>query len=741
MSNPGGKVSGALFTVTILTGSFLLFLIQPMLARMALPWLGGAPNVWNSAMLVYQALLLAGYYYAHRLSRLALRRQVQVHLALFLVAALTLPVGLAQLAPPPPGNEVWWVPLLLATSIGPVFFAVSAQAPLMQRWYAAHPAAGQPWALYAASNLGSFGGLIAYPLLAEPLLPLRQQAWLWSGGYVLLAGLIALCARARRNALEPQGSIIPHAAETSAIPHARLRLWVLLAAVPSGLMLSTTTHLTTDIFAMPLLWVVPLGLYLLSFVIAFADWRGPARVCAALAWLAVLSVGGMAAVSYGWMGLVPLICSVVLLFFVCTALHARLYDLRPEPAQLTTFYLAMSAGGALGGLFTALIAPLAFDWVWEYPLLVLAAAMLLPRGILPDWRNATGLEPALRWLALGGLVVAGAVLCWTLYYANMYFDSRPQRWPLTGGLALVGLALVPWRWLAVLLLGAVMLVQGGLDTLADTRAGQRSRSYFGIYTVRDHPEERMRTLLHGTTVHGEQSLDPARARMPLAYYGPDSGAGIVFGHAPELLGDQARVGVLGLGAGTLTCFFQPGQTLTVFEIDPAVVSLSRNGTFTYLQLCAPQTRIVLGDARLELARQPRGSFDLLAIDAFSSDSVPMHLFTHEAFGVYLDALSEHGVMMVHISNNFIDLEPALAAELKARGLAAALRDDNPPADTDYWATSWVAVSRDPARIARIKLLVPAAQWRALGNPAPSVWRDDYASILPYITWTNFLGMR
>ena len=215
----------------------------------------------------------------------------------------------------------------------------------------------------------------------------------------------------------------------------------------------------------------------------------------------------------------------------------------------------------------------------------------------------------------------------------------------------------------------------------------------------------------------------------------------MFGHARQLLGDQARAGVLGLGAGTLTCFAQEGQSWTVFEIDPAVVSLSRNGTFTYLQRCAPAAKIVVGDARLELARQPRGSFDLLAIDAFSSDSVPMHLFTHEAFGVYLDALSAHGVMMVHISNNFIDLEPALAAELKARGLAAALRDDNPQAGTDYWATSWVAVSRDPAQIARIKALVPGAQWRALGKPAPAVWRDDYASILPYITWTNFLGMR
>ena len=731
----------ALFAVTILTGSFLLFLIQPMVARMALPRLGGAPNVWNSAMLVYQALLLGGYYYAHRLSRWPLRRQAQVHLGLFALAALTLPITLANLAPAAPGNEVWWVPLLLALSVGPVFFAVSAQAPLMQRWYAAHADAGQPWALYAASNLGSFGGLIAYPLLVEPWLALRQQAWLWSAGYLLLLVLIALCARARWSLPETSGIMIPEAPNNPAISRRRIGLWMLLAAIPSGLMLSTTTHLTTDIFAMPLLWVMPLGVYLLSFTFAFADRRGPARVISALAWVGVLSVGGMAMVSYGWMGLVPLVCSVVLLFLICTALHARLYDLRPGADQLTAFYLAMSAGGALGGVFTALIAPAAFDWVWEYPLLMLAAAALLPRGALPDWRRGAGLDPALRWAALGGLVLTGGVIVWQLYEANLYVESRSLRWPLTAAAAVIGLMLVPWRAAVLAMLLAVMLAQGGYDTMVDTRAGLRTRSYFGVYTVRTYPKDQLRTMLHGTTLHGEQSTDPMRRRIPLAYYGSGSGAAIVFGNARELLGPKARVGVLGLGTGTLACFAQGDQPWTLFEIDPAVLRLSTNGTFTYLSLCAPQAKVILGDARLELAKAPRGSFDLLAIDAFSSDSVPMHLFTHEAFGVYLDALSPHGVMLVHISNNFINLEPALAAELKARGLAAALRDDNPQRDTDYWATSWVAVSRDPAQIARITALDPDAPWRALGPPAPRVWRDDYASFLPYVTWHNFLGMR
>lgn len=732
--------SRTLFVVTILTGSFLLFLIQPMVARMALPRLGGAPNVWNSAMLVYQALLLGGYAYAHWLSRWPIRRQARIHLVLFALAALTLPIGLADLAPATPGMEVFWVPLLFAASIGPVFFLVSAQAPLMQRWYAQNPDSGAPWALYAASNLGSFGGLIAYPLLVEPYLPLHLQAWGWSAGYLALLGLIALAARSRSGLAYAEGIMIPQSKEASELPAKTIALWIALSAIPSGLMLSTTTHITTDIFAMPLLWVVPLGLYLLSFSIAFADRRGAARWISAAAWFGIFAIGGMAAVSSGWTGVIPLVSSIVLLFLLCTALHSRLYDLRPDASRLTAFYLAMSAGGALGGLFTALVAPLVFDWVWEYPLLVLAAATLLPRGALPDWRHAVSLDPPLRRMLLGGLVIAVLVLAWMIFDAGRQLETLWQRWPLTALLVLLAVGLVPWRWLATSVLAVVILAQGGLDTIEDSHAGIRTRSYFGIYTVRDYPDKQVRTLLHGTTLHGEQSTDPARARVPLAYYGQGSGVAIVMGLAPRLLGEEARIGVLGLGTGTLSCLASPGQTWTFFEIDQAVVDLSGNGSFTYRNECTPQAQMVLGDARLELARQPHGSFDFLAIDAFSSDSVPLHLFTHEAFGVYLDALSPKGVMMVHISNNYIDLEPALSAQLAARGLFAAKRFDNPQPGQELFASEWVAVSRDPAQIARIRGLVPQYRWTALSKPAPAVWRDDHASVLPYVRWTSFLGI-
>jgi hypothetical protein len=730
--------SRALFVATILTGSFLLFLVQPMVARMALPRLGGAPNVWNSAMLVYQALLLAGYWYAHRLSRWPLKRQSRLHLILYAVALVTLPVALVDLPAPSPGTEVFWVPALLALSIGPVFLLVSAQAPLMQRWYALHPQAGEPWALYAASNLGSFGGLIAYPLLVEPVLPIRAQAWVWSAGYLVLLGLIALCVRARRGL--PEAALVQTDVPAEPIPARRMALWIVLAAVPSGLMLSTTTHLTTDIFAMPLLWVIPLGIYLFSFVIAFADRRGPAHAVTALAWLATLSIGGLAMVSQGSNGLLPVIASVALLFFICVALHARLYDLRPAPEQLTTFYLAMSIGGALGGLFTALIAPLLFDWVWEHPLLVIAAALLLPRERLLDWTRLGGLQAELKYLAIGSLVAGAAALAWFLYDANQLAGERTLlHWALSAGLALNGLALVPWRPLALLVLGSALLVQGGFETIEDSRKGIRLRSYFGIYTVRDYPASKLRTLAHGTTLHGQQSTDSALRCLPMSYYGPGSGAGISFANASRLFPVQPKLGVVGLGTGSLAGYAKPDQTWTVFEIDQTVLGLSQRGHFTFLSHCAPQAKVVLGDARIALGRARAGAFDLLAIDAFSSDSIPLHLFTHEAFGVYLDALSPRGILLVHISNRYIELEPALMAEVAARGLHAAVREDVPPASSPWTPSTWVAVSRDPEQLRAMAAMAPAMPWRKPGPAAPRVWTDDHASILPYVTWRNFLG--
>ena len=731
-SEPGVGVRRPLFVATVLVGSFLLFAIQPMVARLALPQLGGAPNVWNSAMLVYQALLLGGYAYAHLLSRWPVRTQATVHLALLALAALTLPIHLANLPPPAPGREALWVPLLFVVSIGPVFFLVSAQAPLMQRWYSAHPRAGEPWALYAASNLGSFAGLLAYPLLAEPLLGLRQQAWTWSVGYAVLLALIALCAWTRwsgRHAAEATGE------PAEPLPAGRIVQWLVLAAVPSGLMLSTTTHLTTDVFAMPLLWVIPLGLYLLSFVAAFADRRPFAQAVSRVTPVLLLLAGGYAMTSRGTGSLSLALAGVVLLFAVAVTLHARLYDLRPPASRLTLFYLVMSAGGALGGLLTALIAPLSFDWVWEHPLLIVAAALLIPQRPLFGWMGLEGMTRSMIVGTVAALVVFAGFLGWLL--SGLDPGQNLLSLFLTLAIAFCGVLALGVRLGFVAILGILMLAHGGIETIRFTLDDARSRSYFGVYTVRDYPDQRQRVLSHGTTMHGMQFTD-ARRRTPTTYYGPTSGIGIAMQRAPQLFGPRARVGVVGLGTGTLACWRRPGQRWTFFEIDRAVLELSRDATFTYLRDCAPDASVRLGDARLELAKLPPASFDVLAVDAFSSDAIPLHLLTAEALAVYQRALAPNGLLMLHISNRYFALEPQLSASLRSLGLDARELTDSPKRDSVRASSVWLAVARDPAQLA--KVTAGRSDWQALPE-APGIrpWTDEHASILPAVRWANLLG--
>jgi hypothetical protein len=737
---PQLPVARGLFVATILVGSFLLFLVQPMVARMALPRLGGAPNVWNSAMIVYQSLLLAGYAYAHALSRAAPQRQAAMHLALLCLCGLTLPIALAAPGDFAPGWEVLWVPLLLLLTTGPVFFAVSAQAPLMQRWFAAHPRAGEPWALYAASNVGSLVGLMAYPLLAEPLLSIERQSLAWSAGYAALVLLVAACAFTRRLPATPGVD-----AREYPVPGAhprpgakRIGHWIVLSAVPSGLMLSTTTHLTTDIFAMPLLWVIPLSLYLLSFVIAFADRRDFAWTFSLFAPPVVLLCGGVAMLSHGSGGFVVALASLALLLSVATSLHARLYELRPVTEHLTGFYLAMSAGGALGGAFTAIAAPVLFDWVWEHPLLVVAAALLMPMPILLNWHRLDGLDPQMARIAAFVFLLAALVLAWLLHGIVSERGPDMQRAFLTVMLCGLGLLLVPWRGLFVAVLAALMLAQGGIDTIESTLEGERSRSYFGIYTVQDLPASRTRQLVHGTTLHGQQSADPDSARAPSTYYGATSGVGLVLDRAPALFGPQARIGIVGLGVGTLSCYRRGQQRWTFFEIDPKVVEFSHNGTFTYLSRCVPDARIVLGDARLKLDGEQPGSFDVLAIDAFSSDAIPLHLITREAVEVYLRALAPDGIVVLHISNRFVDLEPVVAAIARELGLASSLRLDIPVDRAVLTSSAWVALARERATLELLAQARPDAPWDSLAPPARRAWSDDHASILPHIRWSKLL---
>ena len=733
MSNP----RRALFVATILAGSFLLFMVQPLVARMALPRLGGAPAVWNSAMLVYQALLLGGYAYAHALGRLTLRRQALVHLAVLVLAGLTLPIALADMPPLAAGWEPVWVPLLFLATIGPVFFAVSAQAPLIQRWYAADASAGDPYWLYAASNLGSFAGLIAYPLLVEPNWSLAQQSRGWSLGYALLIVLVAATALSRwRSASAAGPEEAPEAAQP--IGASRILYWIALAAVPSGLMLSTTTHLTTDIVAMPLLWVIPLGLYLLSFVFAFNERSHLGQAFTRVAPFMLALAGGFAMASRGTDGVTVAGAAVLMLLIVAVALHRRLYLDRPDPSQLTLFYLVMSAGGALGGLFTALIAPVAFDWVWEHPLLVLAAAALLADRPLIDWTGRLGIAPRYRRAAFLVVLLAIAVLAGMLYEAVRDQDSFAVT-ALMVGIAALSMLLLGNRLAFTAAMLALMLGRGGYDTLDSSLDGTRERSFFGVYSVRESEFDGLRGLTHGTTLHGLQYADPRREREPTSYYTRSSGVGMALAQAERVVGAGARVGVVGLGVGTLACYRRPDQAYEFFEIDPVVASYSKDGTFTFLSRCAPRAPIHFGDARLKLAAVRPAHFEILVIDAFSSDSIPVHLMTREAFAIYRRALTPGGLLLVHISNRYIDLEPVVAALATESGLHARQRVDLDKGDAGRSPSLWVALSADPATLVRLEAGSPDGVWEPMPPASSRAWSDDFASILPFLRWEKVLG--
>ncbi len=718
-----------LFVATVFTGSFLLFLMQPLVARMALPRLGGAPAVWNSAMLVYQALLLGGYAYAHVAGRLRPVWQGVLHLALFGLAALWLPLGLGIANPPADASPILWVPWLLVASIGPLFFVVSAQAPLMQRWFALREPGANPYALYAASNLGSFGGLLAYPLLLEPLLPLGTQTLAWSIGYALLCTLILGCVL-----LLPRRAELVVAAQPASDPAPTLKMrlqWIALAAVPSGLILAATTHITTDILAMPLIWVAPLGLYLLSFTFAFAD-NGRFAPLVSRYFPIVLIVAGAAAGS-GVVGnlWLMMIGDLAIVFLGAVTLHYRLYGLRPGPSRLTDFYLCMSVGGVVGGIFCALVAPALFDWLYEYPLLILGAALLMP--LRPD---ALPLSPMQRrWVPLAAILLS-------MFAGGLFIGTPPVLLMAASLIAIAFLArlAIGSRTVFATCIAALILGLGCWANIVRTiEHHSRTRSYFGIYTVGENGTGigHARILIHGTTTHGIQLRDPALATWPTSYYAQGSGIGVAMRAAPAMFGAKARIGVVGLGAGTLACYAKPGQDWLFYEIDPAIAAIARNPRdFTFLSRCLPNVPIEIGDARLTLATAPAASRDLLAIDAFSSDAIPMHLLTREAIANYARVVTPDGLLMFHISNKYVDLEPVLAAAAAADGWQIAVRDyrpDDQAAARRAAPSIWVAMSRSAPTLDRLRASDPAAPWRPIRARAGfTAWSDDYGSIMPLL---------
>ena len=737
----------SLYGATIFAGACLLFLVQPMFARMALPLLGGAPAVWNTAMVFYQAVLLAGYAYAHVTMRwLGARRQAGLHLLVLLVPLLALPIALpAGWIPPGDTSPIPWLLALLAAAVGLPFFAVSATSPVLQAWFAAtgHPTARDPYVLYAASNVGSMLALLAYPALAERLLRLDSQSHLWAWGYGILVVLVAGCALALWRAgaasrgketengalTAPVGAGAPDEADRPITPARRAR-WVLLAAVPSSLMLSVTTYLSTDIAAIPLLWIVPLAIYLLSFALVF----GRHRLIPHRAWVELLPVAllplVLVLVARANEPLLLVIPTHLAVFFVAAMVcHGELARDRPDPRYLTTYYLWLSVGGVVGGAFTALVAPRVFTNVLEYPL-VLALLPLLPLRPAAAWqgRRRQVLDVVLP-LALGILTVA---LIAGLERAGKGAEAIGP----AVGLATL-LCLTFWRRPVRLALGlAALLLAGSVYRGEEGQLLFAERSFFGVSRVTRSPGGDYHMLMHGTTLHGMQSLDPARRREPLTYYHARGPLGQFFG-TPEGPSPRRTVAVVGLGAGSVACYGAPGQRWTFYEIDPTVLRIASNPRyFTFLRDCPPKVFVVLGDARLTLARAPDAAYDLMILDAYSSDSPPLHLLTLDAVRLYLSKLAPGGVIFLNISNRHLVLEPVVGAIARAAGLVARTRNDAHVDDAQRVAgkveSQWVAMARREEDLGTLR---DHALWKAPAAPPNlSPWTDDFASLLTAFRW-------
>lgn len=742
-----------LFSITALLGAGLLFLVEPMFARMVLPLLGGAPAVWNTCLVFYQVALLAGYLYAHLAgTRLPGRRQVVLHAVLLAVAAVVLPIAVrGGGSPPASANPIGWVFQLLILSLGLPFFVLATTGPLLQRWFASLPRdrAGDPYWLFAASNIGSFLALLGYPFLIEPAMRLRTQSLAWTGGYALFAVLMLACgamvwrlgsttaapapataAEAPARASSRRGAAPVPPTETTPDQGDRLR-WLGLAAVPSTLMMSVTTFISMDVASVPLLWVVPLALYLLTFVLAFSERQlVPHRVVSALFPFAVVLIVGLV-LAPPVFPMITIGLHLAAFFVVALACHGELSAARPPAEGLTEYYLWLSAGGAVGGLFNALVAPFVFVNPFEYPLGAIASVLLLPGAVAGP---AVAEGSALGRFGRHVLTVVPVLLVAAMLQLVHVFDtSIPHdafaRYAFIFALPLAGafaLRAAPLRMGLALALVAVM----GSFVRYDNRVPLHvERNFFGVHRVMFTGRERL--MLSGTTNHGVQSVNPALKCEPLSYYSKGGPVGQLLEGLPGDAGTR-RMGVVGLGTASMAAYARPGQSWTFYEINPVVEQLARDPEyFTYLRDCAPDARVVTGDARLMLAREPDASFDVLVLDAFSSDAIPVHLMTVEALDLYFRKLAPGGVLALHISNRFLALTPVVSSLARRSGLVGVVQvhlpsDDQRAISAEIVPSRWAVVAR---REPDLGALASDSRWRSLDDFEGPLWTDDYSNVL------------
>lgn len=858
------RAAAPVFALALFSSAALIFVLQPLFARMVTPLLGGSPQVWNTSMAFFQAALLAGYLYAHLLQRVKdLRAQAAIHVAVLALAWLVLPISVTDLLGPPSSEHpAIWLVGVLAVSVGAPFAAASATAPLLQAWYArtGRSDAHDPYYLYAASNLGSFGGLLAYPIVIEPLLGAQAQSGAWSAGYVAVVALIVLAGALTLAAHGEAPRPLEHLADP---PTWRQRsYWIAAAAIPSALTLAVTLHITTDVASAPMLWVAPLALYLATFVLAFA--RGGEKLEPATLLIHPLALALMIVSYYAfgnWIGSVGGILGGF--FFSALVCHLALARSRPSADRLTEFYLFVSLGGVLGGAFTALVAPVIFNNVYEYPVALAAVCLFRPRGAsdmprLSDASLAAAIAMVvlalllMRLAPLDATVVLGALgAAAALIAAGWGDESRPPpfRYGFLGLAALHALLVIwiafnldtvfvqgiaegtsyldmraPWNLLlmassflvlafavhstvqrrrdnkriadfalgvtipSVVLL--IMIVLAGarmdanalsvigvlfcalalflnrmrpfalagivvlafavimLDDIRGARIITQERSFFGVLRTRvveDRDEQAappLRILMHGTTIHGAQLATPELARQPLTYYHPRTALGeaILAGLSTA---DPADLALIGLGAGSTACLMRPEDRLTIFEIDPAVVRLATapDGDFTYVPVCQPNARIELGDARLQIEQEPDASYDVVVVDAFSSDAIPAHLLTREALAIYLRKTRETGIVVLHLSNRNLALVSEAARVARDLNVPTLYRvsDQFDQPYVGYFgglAASVMIVAHSHAVLRQLALTND--DWRVIEAPSGRGWTDDHINV-PRALWESLTG--
>ena len=679
--------------LTIFLSAFLLFLVQPLIGKSILPWFGGGAGVWSACMMFFQVLLLAGYAYAHLLSRFKTRWQATVHLILIAASLMFMPLMPAK--PIDVANPTWNILSLLLIHIGVPYLILSSTGPLLQHWFSRTYQGRSPYRLYALSNTGSLLALLSYPFLVEPMLTLQTQGMMWSYVYAVFAVICGYCAwqffRVDRDAAHTQVHAARKAHALAAHRKTTLVLWVALPAIGSVMLLATTNRICQDLAVVPFLWVLPLAIYLTSFIICFDHDAWYKR----WVFMPLLAAAGAATVyllfTSPWDTIDgEIFVYALILFACCMTCHGELVRLKPEPSGLTRFYLAVAAGGALGGVFVALVAPQIFNDYWEYH---------------------------------GGLLLTCllAMVCMARQPCNWRPIWHRTSW-VVGSVAFCALA-VGLFWQAI---------------AKASQEAETSRTFYGVlhvYNIRDDYKRITRTIVHGRTMHGSQFTDPKLRHWPTSYYGRDSGIGMVLdrrgGDAAEAAARPKRhIGVVGLGAGTISTYGRSGDTFRFYEISPDVVRMART-YFTYLKDSQAQLELVIGDARVSLEHEVRygklPQFDVLAVDAFNSDAPPLHLLTQEAFALYWSRLKPDGVLALHVSNKYVNMAPV------ARGLALQFGREALIIDSveSQWLgtadSSWVIVTNNPTFLNDKTILVASSKWHK-GDSPPFVWTDDHTSL-------------